>query len=59
MFGNDEVCVCFEEVYGVLILLELGLKNNEMFDVIEVGIFYFMYVIGEEMVWVDFNLNYV
>ncbi|HGX1665549.1 TPA: formate dehydrogenase subunit alpha [Listeria innocua] len=57
--GNDEVRARFEEAYGVSISPEPGLKNNEMLDAIEAGTLHSMYVIGEEMAWVDSNSNHV
>lgn len=52
-------CVKFEIVYGVKIDSELGFNNIEMFYVIDEGKMKVMYFVGEDMVFVDFNVNYV
>ncbi|WP_099222501.1 formate dehydrogenase subunit alpha [Listeria costaricensis] len=49
----------FEQAYGVPISSEPGLKNNEMLDSIERGELHAMYLVGEEMAWVDSNVNHV
>ncbi|WP_430536189.1 formate dehydrogenase subunit alpha [Listeria rocourtiae] len=56
---NPEVRARFSEAYGVEISEVPGLKNNEMLDAIEAGTLKAMYLIGEEMAWVDSNTNHV
>jgi formate dehydrogenase major subunit len=57
--GDDEVRARFEAAYGVSISDKPGLKNNEMLDAIEAGTLHAMYLVGEEMAWVDSNVNHV
>lgn len=56
---DDVVWVKFEKVYGVEIDGKLGFDNIEMFYVIEEGSMKVMYFVGEDMVFVDLNVNYV
>ncbi|WP_163655118.1 formate dehydrogenase subunit alpha [Listeria sp. PSOL-1] len=57
--ADDEVRARFEEAYGVSISATPGLKNNEMLDAIQSGTLHAMYLVGEEMAWVDSNSNHV
>jgi formate dehydrogenase major subunit len=49
----------FENAYGVAISNEPGLTSIQMVEAIEKGTLKAMYVMGEDMAWVDSNSNHV
>jgi formate dehydrogenase major subunit len=57
--SNDEARARFEEAYGVKISPKPGMDNIQMLDAIERGDLKGMYLVGEDMAWVDSNANHV
>lgn len=57
--SNDVARTKFEKAYGVDISPEAGLDNIEMLRAIDAGNLKAMYLIGEDMAWVDSNANHV
>lgn len=57
--ADDEVRQKFEKAYGVRISPEPGLTNVGMVEAIHEGRLKGMYLMGEDMVWVDSNSNNV
>lgn len=57
--SNDEARASFEEAYGVAISPVPGKDNIKMLDDIENGDLRAMYLVGEDMAWVDSNANHV
>ncbi|XJZ27978.1 formate dehydrogenase subunit alpha [Bacillota bacterium Lsc_1132] len=49
----------FEQAYGVEISNRPGKTNIEMLDAVETGDLRAMYLVGEEMAWIDSNSNHV
>ncbi|MDR7316462.1 formate dehydrogenase subunit alpha [Brevibacillus nitrificans] len=49
----------FEKAYGVTISGQPGLTNIEMLEAVERGELKAMYLMGEDMAWVDSNANHV
>lgn len=57
--SNDEARSKFEKAYGVSISPTPGKDNIRMLDDIEAGNLKAMYLVGEDMAWVDSNANHV
>ncbi|MNU93312.1 putative formate dehydrogenase [compost metagenome] len=57
--SNDEARKRFEEAYGVPISPVPGKDNIRMLDDVEAGELKAMYLVGEDMAWVDSNANHV
>ncbi|MBE9915371.1 formate dehydrogenase subunit alpha [Paenibacillus donghaensis] len=57
--SNDEARTRFEQAYGVSISPKPGMDNIQMLDAIERGELKGMYLVGEDMAWVDSNSNHV
>jgi formate dehydrogenase major subunit len=57
--SNDEARTRFEQAYGVKISPQPGKDNIQMLEAIEKGEMKAMYLIGEDMAWVDSNANHV
>lgn len=57
--SNDEVRAKFEKAYGVPISPAPGKDNIAMVDDIARGELKAMYLVGEDMAWVDSNVNHV
>ncbi|MGG5253514.1 formate dehydrogenase subunit alpha [Neobacillus sp. SM06] len=49
----------FEQTYGVEISNKPGKTNIEMLEAVETGDLKAMYLVGEEMAWIDSNSNHV
>ncbi|UED72299.1 formate dehydrogenase subunit alpha [Brevibacillus sp. DP1.3A] len=56
---DDQARLKFEEAYGVTISNKPGLTNIEMLEAVEKGELKAMYLMGEDMAWVDSNANHV
>ncbi|GGE12110.1 formate dehydrogenase subunit alpha [Marinithermofilum abyssi] len=56
---NDEDREKFEQAYGASIPAQPGLDNIQMLEAIEEGKLKAMYLVGEDMAWVDSNANHV
>ncbi|WP_425589825.1 formate dehydrogenase subunit alpha [Fictibacillus fluitans] len=56
---DDAARAVFEEAYGVSISPDAGLTNIEMLQEVEKGRLKAMYLMGEDMAWVDSNSNHV
>lgn len=56
---DDQARVKFEMAYGVTISNKPGLTNIEMLEAVEKGELKAMYLMGEDMAWVDSNANHV
>ncbi|HSU79988.1 MAG TPA: formate dehydrogenase subunit alpha [Candidatus Angelobacter sp.] len=57
--SNDEARARYEKAYGVPISPKPGKDNIQMLDAIERGELKGMYIVGEDMAWVDSNANHV
>lgn len=57
--SNDEARGRFEQAYGVKISPKPGMDNIQMLDAVERGELKGMYLVGEDMAWVDSNANHV
>ncbi|MDN4618888.1 formate dehydrogenase subunit alpha [Paenibacillus sp. PsM32] len=57
--SNDEARAKFEKAYGVSISSAPGKDNIAMVDDIARGELKAMYLVGEDMAWVDSNVNHV
>ncbi|WP_068616008.1 formate dehydrogenase subunit alpha [Paenibacillus tuaregi] len=57
--SNDEARRRFEEAYGAAISPVPGKDNIKMLNDIETGELKGMYLVGEDMAWVDSNANHV
>nr|WP_232697321.1 formate dehydrogenase subunit alpha [Brevibacillus daliensis] len=57
--SDDEARAKFEKEYGVKISSKPGLTNTDMIRVAELGQLKAMYLVGEDMAWVDTNSNHV
>ena len=55
--ANDEIRKGFEDAYGVKLPGEPGMDNIQMLEAIEQGDLKGMYIIGEDMAWVDADSN--
>ncbi|GED25376.1 formate dehydrogenase subunit alpha [Brevibacillus agri] len=56
---DDAARAKFEKAYGVTISNKPGLTNIEMLEAVEKGELKAMYLMGEDMAWVDSNANHV
>ncbi|MDN4072471.1 formate dehydrogenase subunit alpha [Fictibacillus terranigra] len=56
---DDAARAKFEQAYGVSISPEAGFTNIEMLQEVEKGNLKAMYLMGEDMAWVDSNSNHV
>ncbi|KQL49767.1 oxidoreductase [Brevibacillus choshinensis] len=56
---DDVARAKFEKAYGVTISNKPGLTNIEMLEAVEKGELKAMYLMGEDMAWVDSNANHV
>jgi formate dehydrogenase major subunit len=56
---DDVARAKFEKAYGVKISNQPGLTNIEMLQAVEKGELKSMYLMGEDMAWVDSNANHV
>lgn len=57
--SNDEARSRFEKAYGVPISPKPGMDNIQMLHAMESGKMKGMYLVGEDMAWVDSNANHV
>ncbi|SFD54394.1 formate dehydrogenase major subunit [Bacillus sp. OV194] len=57
--SDDAARAKFEEAYGVSISPKAGFTNIEMLQEVEKGNLKSMYLMGEDMAWVDSNSNHV
>nr|WP_212774455.1 formate dehydrogenase subunit alpha [Polycladomyces abyssicola] len=57
--SDDMARAKFEKAYGVKISNKPGLTNIEMLEAVEKGELKAMYLIGEDMAWVDSNAHHV
>lgn len=55
---DDKARAKFEKAYGVTIPAESGLDNIEMLGAIDKGELKGMYIVGEDMAWVDADSNH-
>lgn len=56
--ANDEIRAKFEKAYGVTLPAQPGLDNIEMLEAIDKGELKGMYIVGEDMAWVDADSNH-
>ncbi|WP_342044186.1 formate dehydrogenase subunit alpha [Bacillus sp. OTU530] len=56
--ANDELRAKFEKAYGVTLPAQPGLDNIEMLEAIDKGKLKGMYIVGEDMAWVDADSNH-
>jgi formate dehydrogenase major subunit len=56
--ANDEIRAKFEQAYGVILPAEPGLDNIQMLGEIDKGNLKAMYIVGEDMAWVDHDSNH-
>ncbi|GAA3330407.1 hypothetical protein GCM10020331_082830 [Ectobacillus funiculus] len=56
--ANDEIRAKFEKAYGVTLPAQPGLDNIEMLEAIDKGKLKGMYIVGEDMAWVDADSNH-
>lgn len=57
--SNDEARTRFEQAYGVKISPNPGKDNIQMIKAFETGEMRAMYLVGEDMAWIDSNSNHV
>jgi formate dehydrogenase major subunit len=55
---DQDIRAKFEEAYGVSIPASPGLDNIQMLDAIDQGEMKAMYIVGEDMAWVDADSNH-
>ncbi|MDP4163706.1 MAG: formate dehydrogenase subunit alpha, partial [Bacillota bacterium] len=56
---NDEARHKFEQAYGVEISNKPGKDNIQMLEAVEAGELKALYLVGEDMAWIDSNANHV
>jgi formate dehydrogenase major subunit len=56
---NDEARLKFEHAYGVTISNKPGKDNTQMLEAVETGDLKAIYLVGEDMAWIDSNSNHV
>ncbi|BAU25996.1 formate dehydrogenase major subunit [Aneurinibacillus soli] len=56
---DDTVRARYEQAWGVTLPAEKGMDNPAMIEAIHEGRLKAMYIMGEEMAWVDANANYI
>jgi formate dehydrogenase major subunit len=56
---NDEARLKFEQAYGVTISNKPGKDNTQMLEAVETGDLKAIYLVGEDMAWIDSNSNHV
>lgn len=57
--ANDEARERFEKAYGVAISNKPGKDNTQMLEAVESGDLKAIYLVGEDMAWIDSNSNHV